>query len=472
MNEVIPNENKKQVKTSEFILYLMGVFFYTTMSGMLNANRSAYLVNVIHLEAQQTAFFNAVTAIVPFILNFFIVMYIDGRKVGKTGKFRPLSLITIVPMGILLFLTFWTPAALTGDLLLIYVITVAILWAVCGSFGNSINMVANVMTTNLKERDQVLSFRSISSAVGNSAPLVILLVIGLIWKNNEGLQYLIGAGLCGAVGVITVLLGMKIVKERVTYTATRQNPLLGFKEILVNKYARRIIFSEFLKAFRGISTFMESFLAIAVLGDASKKIIFVLPVGIGTAVGMLVINFLLKKFDARVLYIASGIYSVCANVIAFTVGYNYFKNPNTVLLIVFVAFLFLIGLQFGASNLLPSMFQADVLEDIELKTGKRFDACFPFVISIGTLISGTIASTLAPIILYGDNSIIHYIQPTELVANPVQTTETKILLLFFYTIVHGLMMFLAGVPFFRYKLTGKTKQDIHEAVIARRADND
>ena len=471
MNETIINENKKQVKTSEFVLYLMGVFFYTTMTGMLNANRNAYLVNVLQLKSEQTAFFNAVVAIVPFILNFFIVMYIDGRKMGKMGKFRPLAILTIIPMGILLFLSFWAPPALTGDLLLIYVITVAILWAVCGSFGNSINMIANVMTTNLKERDKVLSFRSISSAVGNSAPLVILLVIGLIWKNNEGLQYLIGAGLCGAVGVITVLLGMKIVRERVTYTAERQNPLLGFKEILFNKYARRIIFSEFLKSFRGISTFMESFLAIAVLGDASKKIIFVLPVGIGTAVGMLVINFLLKKFDSRVLYIASGIYSVCANIIAFTVGYFYFKNPNTVLLIVFVAFLFLIGLQFGASNLLPSMFQADVLEDIELKTGKRFDASFPFVISIGTLISGTIASTLAPIILYGDNSIIHYIQPTELVPNPVQTTETKILLLFFYTIVHGLMMFLAGVPFFRYKLTGKTKQDIHEAVIARRSEN-
>ena len=37
----------------------------------------------------------------------------------------------------------------------------------------------------------------------------------------------------------------------------------------------------------------------------------------------------------------------------------------------FIIFLFLIGLQFGASNLLPNMFQADVLEDIELKTGKR-----------------------------------------------------------------------------------------------------
>ena len=217
---------------------------------------------------------------------------------------------------------------------------------------------------------------------------------------------------------------------------------------------------------------METFLAIAVLGSASKKIIFVLPVGIGTAVGMLVINFLLKKFNARVLYIASGIYSVTANCIAFAVGYAYFKNPNTLLMIVFVAFLFLIGLQFGASNLLPSMFQADVLEDIELKTGKRFDASMPFVISIGTLISGTIASTLAPLVLYGDNSIIHYIPPAD-GSNivPEQAFETKILLLFFYTIIHGIMMFLAGVPFFFYKLTGKTKEDIHNAVVEMRKNN-
>ena len=137
-------------------------------------------------------------------------------------------------------------------------------------------------------------------------------------------------------------------------------------------------------------------------------------------------------------------------------------------MIAFIACLFLVGLQFGASNLLPLMFQADVLEDIELKTGKRLDASFPFVIGIGTLISGTIASTVAPLLLYGENSIIQYIQPTDLVPMPEQSAKTKILLLFFYTIVHGLMMFLAGVPFFFYKLTGKTKEDIHNAVIAQR----
>lgn len=212
---------------------------------------------------------------------------------------------------------------------------------------------------------------------------------------------------------------------------------------------------------------MGIFLAEALLGPG-KFLLFGLPTGIGTAVGMLIINFLLKKFNSKVLYIASGIYSVIANTIAFATGYIYFKSPSPVLQIVFVASLFLIGLQFGASNLLPTMFQADVLEDIELKTGKRLDASLPFVIGIGTMISGTIASALAPQVLYGTKvPIIEYVQAVDGVAQD-QSLKTKIMLLFFYTVVHGLMMFLAGVPFFFYKLTGKTKEDMHNAVLEKR----
>lgn len=458
--------NKRHVKTPEYIFYLAGVFFYTTMTGVVGANRNTYLVNVLKLEEEYLSLFNALIGIIPFFLNFFITLYIDGRKTGKGGKFRPIVLLIAIPMAVTLMLTFIAPPGLSGTILFIYVLTIALLWSVMCSFGNVINMLPNVMTPNMKERDQVLSFRSFASAVGNSAPMLFLLIIGLIWKNNEGLQYIICAAFCGVIGIITVLLGMNLVRERIPYSAERKNPLLGFKDIIKNKHAHVVILSEFLKAFRGISTFMEGFLAIAIIGDPSKKIIILLPVGIGTAVGMLVINALLKKFNARILYIASGIYSVCANIIAFTIGYFYFTTDSTPLMIAFIACLFLIGLQFGASNLLPLMFQADVLEDLELKTGKRLDASLPFVIGIGTLISGTIASTVAPFILKGEGSLIHYEQ---LADGSVSPDTDKIALLFFYTIVHGIMMFLAGVPFFFYKLTGKEKERIHNEVLEMRA---
>ncbi len=466
-NEIRKQENEKYVKSSEFILYLVAVFFYTNMTGMVGNFRNAYIVNVLRLTDSQASLYNTLLSLIPFFLNFFIAMYIDGRKVGKKGKFRPLGLYAAVPIGVLLVLSFFTPKFLTGTLMMIYIVTVGVSYAISTNFGNSVNMVAIVMTPNMKERDNVLSLRSIVSAVGNSAPLVILLVIGLIWK-DEGTQYIIGAGLCGVVGVIAMLLGMSAVRERVSYTDEKKNPFLGYKDIVTNKYAWSIIASDFLRSFRNISTYLGPFLAAAILGSTSKFLLFGLPTGIGTAVGMLVIKILLKKFNSKVLYIASGIYSVIINTGAFAVGYLYFTGGNKVLQIVFIAALFLIGLQFGASNLLPTMFQADVLEDIELKTGKRLDATLPTVIGVGTMISGTIATALAPRILYGEHSIIHYIQPSDLDPNPVQSLKTKIAMLFFYTVFHGLMMFLAGVPFFFYKLTGQTKEEIHNAVIRQR----
>ncbi len=465
-DSAVMQRDKKYVKPKEFIAYLVAVFFYTNMTGMVGSYRNAYLVDVLKINDSQASLFNVLTSIIPFVLNFFIAMYIDGRSVGKKGKFRPLVLLAAIPAGVLLVLSFWTPKGLSGTLLMVYLVTIAIGWAVATNFGNQINSMAAVLTPNLSERDTIMSFRGIVSAVGNSAPLVIVLVIALFIK-DASTQYIISAALCGVVGIITMLIGMKLTRERISYDNEKKNPLEGYGDVLKNKYAWAIIASEFLKSFRGISTYMGVFLAAALLGSSSKFLLFGLPTGIGTAVGMLVINFLLKKFNSKVLYIASGIYSVIANTAAFAVGYIYFKNPSPALQIVFIIFLFLIGLQFGASNLLPTMFQADVLEDIELKTGKRLDASLPFVIGIGTMISGTIASGLAPKILYGDNSICGYIQG--LPDGTAQSLDTKIWMLFFYTVFHGLMMFLAGVPFFFYKLTGKTKDEIHEKVLAQRA---
>lgn len=470
---VLVQKEQKYIKGKEFVLYLIAVFFYTMMTGTVGSYRNDYLVNVLTLPDSSASLFNTLTSVIPFILNFFIAMYIDGRKTGKGGKFRPLALLVAIPAGIFLILSFWAPKGITGSTLMIYLVTVAVAWAVCTNFGDCVNKVAIVMTPNMKERDTVISFRGIVSAVGNSAPLVVELVIAFMVK-DKALRYIAVASLCSVFGIITMLLGMKTVRERITYNNEKKNPIEGFGDVLKNKYAWTIIISEFLKSFRGVSTYMGIFLAEALLGPG-KFLLFGLPTGIGTAVGMLAINFLLKKFNSKQLYIASGIYSVIANTAAFAVGYTYFKNPSSALQIIFVVFLFLIGLQFGASNLLPTMFQADVLETIELKTGKRLDASLPFVIGIGTMISGTIASALAPTILYGTKvPIIEYIQAVDGVAQE-QSLHTKVMLLFFYTIVHGLMMFLAGVPFFFYKLTGKTKEDIHNAVLAQReklASND
>ncbi len=470
-------EAQKFLSKKEWILYLVAVFFYTNMTGMIAEYRKAYLVDIMMLDENRMAFFNAFTSIAGFVLSFVYAMILDNRKPKNGQKFKYLGLISAIPCGLVTFLIFYTPSFIANNpnVFLVYIIALAIIQGLVFYFGNTVNLVAMVMSPNAKEREKLISFRQISSAVGNSAPLVIVMVMGVIVKalnhgeSNTALNYLLSAGLCAVIGTLTMLLGMSVVKERITYKQERKNPLKGFWDVLKNPHARIVLYSEFLKSFRGVATFMQPFIAAAMLGSSSKTLLFALPVGVGTMCGMLIVNFLLKKLSARTIYIGSGVYSVFANLLAFGVGYVKLTHADMGWLQVpFIVCLWLVGLQFGASNLLPHQFQADILDDLELNTQKRLDGALPFVLTIGSTISATIASTLAPLILYGDRSIIRYVQGME--DGTQQTLKTKILLLFFYTVVHGIMMFLAGVPFFFYKLTGKEKERVHEAVLAQRAE--
>ncbi len=470
--QTLQKDSKKLVSTNELIFFLMGTFFLTTMTGMCGSYRQAYLINILGLESGQVSTINLVCSIASYFINFFLMMRVDRPPKKGKAKFLPLVRNWAIPFGLVVILMYYTPPFIdrTTSMIVIWCICLQLIYNILNVFAGALNNVAVVISPNSEERDTALTFRGIVNAVGNSAPLVVVLVAGLI-TDKEEYQYLGSAVACSLVAVIFMLIATRKVKERVAYNTEKRNPFLGYRDVLKNKYAWIVIISEFLKNFRGVANYMGVFLAAALLGSSSKFILLGLPTGIGTAVGMLVINALLKKFNSKQLYIASGIYSVTVNIAAFIIGYSYFKTGTGILQILFIVFLFLIGLQFGASNLLPSMFQADVLEDIELQTkGKRLDAALPFVIGVGTMISGTVATVLSPQILYGEGSIIGYIQPTKLVPDPVQSEETKIAMLFFYTIFHGIMMFLAGVPFIFYKLTGKTKEEVHEKVLKQREE--
>lgn len=468
-NTIKNPEEKKYVSMKEMIVFLIGTFLLTTITGVVNGYRQAYLVDVLVLHPNSIATVNAVCSVLGFILNLVLTLYIDRTPKPGKPKFKNLVKVWAIPFGISAVLLFYTPNLFLKNtfLTIAYLISIQMIYNLA-SLAGQLNSIAVVISPNTKERDDILSYRGIVNAIGNSAPLVVLLVAGAITK-DEGLQYLGTSILCSLVGVIFMLLAANMAKERITYSSEKVNPLLGFKDIIKNKYALIVVLSEFLKAFRKIASYMGVFLAAALLGSKSKYILFSLPTGIGTFVGMMIVKVLLKKFNSKQIYIASGVYSLVANTVAFGIGYLYFTTGAAYLQIIFVITLFLIGLQFGASNLLPSMFQADILEDLEVKTHKRLDASLGFVCSFGSTISSSIANTIAPLILLATSSIsiIGYVQPEEGVY-PEQSMSTKLRLLFFYTVVHGIMMFLGGLPFFLYKLTGETREEVHQAALEYR----
>ena len=64
--------------------------------------------------------------------------------------------------------------------------------------------------------------------------------------------------------VILALLGLQHLLKN---SQEKKNPIVGFADVLRNKTSWVIIISEFLKSFRGVSTYMGIFLAEALLGE-------------------------------------------------------------------------------------------------------------------------------------------------------------------------------------------------------------
>lgn len=199
----------KHIKLKEYILYVLAVFFYTNMTGMINEYRRAYLVDILQLTTHQMSFFNVFTGVAGFALSFINAMILDSKKIKNGNKFKGLGIASAIPCGIITVLIFWTPGFIESNptVLMVWLCAIALIQSVCFYFGGTVNMVAVVMTPNSREREQLLSVRGISSAIGYSAPLVIVLVIAAITKAVKGyednmLNYFIAAILCGVVPYI------------------------------------------------------------------------------------------------------------------------------------------------------------------------------------------------------------------------------------------------------------------------------
>ena len=107
--KTIETHDKKHAKMKEFILYLVGVFFYTNMTGMIGSYRNAYLVNVLQLTDDQATMFNTITSVVGFILaGICIALGAAFQALGKSFFSMIVSLIrqllVLTPVAFLLAL--------------------------------------------------------------------------------------------------------------------------------------------------------------------------------------------------------------------------------------------------------------------------------------------------------------------------------------------------------------------------------
>jgi Na+/melibiose symporter-like transporter len=127
--------------------------------------------------------------------------------------------------------------------------------------------------------------------------------------------------------------------------------------------------------------------------------------------------------------------------------------------------LFLIGFQFGANNLLPSIFSSELVDEIEFKTGERLDNSigffntwinYPFKLAI---------AAITPYVLY------YYIGYESGLRDSLEfALDTKVKLLAIYTILQGVSMFLGTLPYLFWDNCGARRDEIVKGLEKQRRE--
>ncbi|MDE5990534.1 MAG: MFS transporter, partial [Clostridia bacterium] len=285
------DSSKKHISNYELFSYVLGMGFYAMFTGMINTYRTDYINNIIQLSEKNQQIMSAITTIAGFVIGFFIMSFIDNFH-SKRGKFRPIVLASTIPMALTGFLLFYTPFEdANSRYAMIYVVSISALYTILFTLTEMGNTTAIVMTPNEEERNSLLSFTNFFSSIMNSAPLVIILVLGffLIKTDEQGnkvsgyfdknTMYIIAMALCATLYAVTTINAMLKVKERVPYMEKKESPFIGMGDVVKNKNFWFLTLSNSIRDIRKVGTGFGIFVAGALLGGTDKFLLIGLPTG-------------------------------------------------------------------------------------------------------------------------------------------------------------------------------------------------
>jgi len=163
-----------------------------------------------------------------------LVGVLADRTNSKYGKFRPWILYTVVPFGVLGFLTFYTPDLVTSSKLVYAYITYTAMMFVYSTINVPYGALMAVMTSNSLERTSLSAFRAIFAFSGGiivqAFTLKLVHYFGLLNSNSDGsvneqFGFSVAMGIYSLLAVIMFLTTFFMCKERVKPIQDKNNSI-------------------------------------------------------------------------------------------------------------------------------------------------------------------------------------------------------------------------------------------------------
>lgn len=477
---------KKYMKTSEIATFGIGLFGVALLTGWMPDYTATFFADFAFkgkgfdadTMSGAISMVFLVAGIVGAVCELVIGYLVDNTRT-KLGKVKPWVGFGVIPLALISLFVFVAPDTNNQTLAIVWMFVVYSLYtAICCAVESPANCFGSLCSPNPSERSTAISIASFLRSVGQSGGMVVILVVGLImkaimgeqqFKNAEaqGLDLLISTAVCALGLILFTMIFFTNNKERVPFTQEKVSLKDAVKVVFTHKNLLMVSLTKLFGFGRGVYGTVSLYIAIYLLGSKDLKLGLLLPMGIGTAVGTLLVNFVLKKFSTKKTYILFCLYGASSLAILFLVSMNIEFGDS--LVIPFLILNFFCGLQHGNTNVTPNIMIADCVDEIEYETGKRQEGLAYAGYGLFSKIASAFTKGLGPWLLYTWSG---YLASTDAnVAYAAQSDDTLRKILMIYTIIPAVFVVFQAVPILFYDMVGEKKENITKALMERRELN-
>ncbi|MCM3114458.1 glycoside-pentoside-hexuronide (GPH):cation symporter [Neobacillus sp. MER 74] len=329
--------------------------------------------------------------------------FVDKRKVGKRGKFRPFILFGSIPLAIMTVISFMAPEfSDTGKIAFAFITYMA--------FGLSYSIVnipygslAASMTQDSVDRASLGSFRAIGSQFALLISGMVVIPIVLYFP-NERLGYMVGIASMALVGVIFHYICYRNTTENIIREPQKEKEKVPmsklFKLLLSNRPLIALCFvCLFMVAGSNLRTAVQLYyLQYNLNNPGLMSLLSFTSIGIAV-IGSFFIPALVKRLGKKKTFIIGLLIGIAADVANFLLP----ANIPTFLILLTIGSL---GLSFALG--LPWVMVADAVDYHEWKTGQRTEgivySSYSFFRKLAQALAGFIPGVALGLIGYVPNA--------------------------------------------------------------------
>ncbi len=391
---------------------------------------------------------------------------VDNTKT-KMGKYRPWILIGTASNAVVLFLLF-TSFGMSGTPLYIYIAVMYVLWGMTNTMADIPywSMVPS-FTNDPKDRNLIATVARAFSGIGQGlitifTPMILPMLSKGLNKTEDGYSpdgFSKWAIICGVFLVTFAVICVLSTKERhVIYN----NEKFSFKKVfgVIKSNDQLVVFMIF-AMISNAGWYLTSSTAVYyftdVLGDSKAQSTFGIIGAVGSALGLLVIPVLSKKFSNRTIYIISLSTTIIGYVLMFVFG------PVLKITIAMDISYALASIGIGSMFVGQTIFLSDIVDYGEFKNGTRNES-----ITFSTKgFLQKMAYTFQTFLLFGGLGIMNY---TDQKAIETFNDSTKMVIgIICFGIPPVLLVFSLIIFMTKFRLHGELRNTVHDHIAKKRA---